>query len=113
MEFRFKIKSAVEREPEIEVFTWLIVAEFCWACWGAFSFGNRSSTQVEAQIIEVGVMSHAQIRHIVLGCLASFSLFIIMFNLCACNFCENRHTLQKFRKVHNALGATSYLNFEI
>ena len=31
----------------------------------------------------VGVTSHAPIRHIVLGCLASFSLFI-MFNLC-CN----------------------------
>ena len=33
-----------------------------------------------ARILEVGVTSHAQIRHIVLGCLASFSLFI-MFNL--------------------------------
>ena len=32
-----------------------------------------------APILEVGVTSHAQIRHVVLGCLASFSLFI-MFN---------------------------------
>ena len=45
-------------------------------------------------ILEVGVMSHAQIRYVVLGCLASFSLFI-MFNLCACNVCENRHTITK------------------
>ena len=40
--------------------------------------------QVILSILEVGVTSHAQIRHIVLGCLASLSLFI-MFNLCACN----------------------------
>ena len=46
-------------------------------------------------ILEVGVTSRAQIRHIVLGCLASFSLFI-MFNLCACNVCENRHIITKF-----------------
>ena len=46
-------------------------------------------------ILEVGVTSHAQIRHIVLGCLASFSLFV-MFNLCACNVCENRRTITKF-----------------
>ena len=46
-------------------------------------------------ILEVGVTSHAQIRHIFLGCLASFSLFI-MFNLCACNVCENRCTITKF-----------------
>ena len=46
-------------------------------------------------ILEVGVTSHAQIRHIVLGCLASISLFI-MFNLCACNVCENRRTIKKF-----------------
>ena len=39
-------------------------------------------------ILEVGVTSHTQIHHIVLGCLASFSL-LIMFNLCACSFCEN------------------------
>ena len=45
-------------------------------------------------ILEVGVTSHVQIRHIVLGCLASFSLFI-MFNLCACNVCENRRTITK------------------
>ena len=45
-------------------------------------------------ILEVGVTSHAQICHIVLGRLASFSLFI-MFNLCACNFCENRRTITK------------------
>ena len=38
--------------------------------------------------------SPAQIRHIVLGCLSSFSLFI-MFNLCACNFCENCRTNTK------------------
>ena len=48
----------------------------------------------EWNILEVGVTSHAQIRHIVLGCLASFSLFI-MFNLCACNVCENRRTITK------------------
>ena len=36
-----------------------------------------------SHILKVGVMSHAQILHIVLGCLASFSLFI-MFNLFAC-----------------------------
>ena len=47
------------------------------------------------EILEVSVTSHAQIRHIVLGCLASFSLFI-MFNLCACNICENRRTITKF-----------------
>ena len=46
-------------------------------------------------ILEVGVTSHAQIRHIVLGCLASFSLFV-MFNLCAWNVCENRRTITKF-----------------
>ena len=45
-------------------------------------------------ILEVGVTSHAQIRHIVLGCLANFSLFI-MFNLCACNFCKNHRTITK------------------
>ena len=39
-------------------------------------------------ILEVGMTSHAQIRHIALGCLASFSLFL-MFNLCACNFSGN------------------------
>ena len=45
-------------------------------------------------ILEVGLTSHAQIRHIVLGCLASFSFFI-MFNLCDCNFCENRLAITK------------------
>ena len=46
------------------------------------------------RILEVGVTSHVQICHIVLECLASFSLFI-MFNLCACNVCENRRTITK------------------
>ena len=49
---------------------------------------------INCSILEVGVTSHAQIRHVVLGCLASFSLFI-MFNLCACNVCENRCTITK------------------
>ena len=51
-------------------------------------------TEEFVAILEVGVTSHAQIRHIVLRCIASFSLFI-MFNLCACNFCENRRTITK------------------
>ena len=48
----------------------------------------------DLKILEVSVTSHAQIRHVVLGCLASFSLFI-MFNLCACNVCKNRRTITK------------------
>ena len=65
-------------------------------------------------ILEVGVTSHSQIRHIVLGCLANFSLFIIIFNLCACNFCEKSpYNYKNVRKYINALGATSYSNFEI
>ena len=45
-------------------------------------------------ILKVGLTSHAQIRHVVLGCLASFSL-LIMFNLCACNVCKNHRTITK------------------
>ena len=36
----------------------------------------RDDTWNVLNILEVGVSSHAQISHIVLGCLASFSLFI-------------------------------------
>ena len=54
--------------------------------------GARLCQTMAVRILEVGVTSHAQIRHIVLGCLANFSLFI-MFNLC--NFCENRRKITK------------------
>ena len=55
---------------------------------------QQTEVYILKSILEVGVTSHVQIRHIVLGCLASFSLFI-MFNLCACNVCENRRTITK------------------
>ena len=55
---------------------------------------SKATGKRHCGILEVGVTSHVQIRHIVLGCLVSFSLFI-MFNLCACNVCENRRTITK------------------
>ena len=62
---------------------------------GKFVVKQDYSHMSSAAILEVGVTSHAQIRHIVLGCQASFSLFI-MLNLYACNVCENCRTITKF-----------------
>ena len=53
-------------------------------------------------ILEVSVTSHAQIHHIVLGCLASFPL-LIMFNLCASNFCKNRCTINEYFRMYRTL----------